>query len=386
MRTMGVRRTLAVVTASAVTMACFAVRAQTANAGDLTGNWQGTLEGVPAPSNQGQRIVLKVAKAGGSHQDWHGVAYEIDDKTYGYEGRDTTQMSFAGGVVRFAIGPMGLTYEGRLSVDGQSIAGQWRQGGQVIPLTLARVNAETAWAIPEEAKAMALNADPDWEVVTVRPADPNQMNSGFQFHGRDVEVQRKTVESMLLICCGMHKSQIVNAPDWIRSEVWDAKGFASVPGQPNVKQFQSMLRKLVAERFGLKYHTEQKELSVYALKVGKGGPKLAPSAGDPNGIPNENDSGNGVEVTMHAENMTMGELSLMMKLFMDRPVVDQTGLTGRYDFQLKWTTDESKAPTDGSAPPTIFTAVQEQLGLKLEAVKAMTDVMVIDKVERPGEN
>jgi uncharacterized protein (TIGR03435 family) len=82
----------------------------------------------------------------------------------------------------------------------------------------------------------------------------------------------------------------------------------------------------------------------------------------------------------------MGELSLMMKLFMDRPVVDQTGLTGRYDFQLKWTTDESKAPTDGSAPPTIFTAVQEQLGLKLEAVKATTDVMVIDKVERPGEN
>ncbi|HXE08650.1 MAG TPA: TIGR03435 family protein [Acidobacteriaceae bacterium] len=131
---------------------------------------------------------------------------------------------------------------------------------------------------------------------------------------------------------------------------------------------------------------EQRELSVYELTVAKGGPKMAPSAGDPNGIPSENDNGNGVEVTMHAENMKMGELAVVLDFFMNRPVVDKTGLTGRYDFQLKWTTDESKAPVDGSAPPTIFTAVQEQLGLKLEAVRTATDVMVIDKVERPGAN
>jgi uncharacterized protein (TIGR03435 family) len=67
-------------------------------------------------------------------------------------------------------------------------------------------------------------------------------------------------------------------------------------------------------------------------------------------------------------------------------VVDQTGLSGRYDFQLAWTFDETRAPTDGSAAPSLFTAVQEQLGLKLEPVKAAADVLVIDKVERPGAN
>jgi uncharacterized protein (TIGR03435 family) len=71
---------------------------------------------------------------------------------------------------------------------------------------------------------------------------------------------------------------------------------------------------------------------------------------------------------------------------MDRPVMDQTGLAGKYDFQLKWTYDETVAATDGSAPPGLFTAVQEQLGLKLEATKAPADVLVVDKIERPGAN
>jgi uncharacterized protein (TIGR03435 family) len=82
----------------------------------------------------------------------------------------------------------------------------------------------------------------------------------------------------------------------------------------------------------------------------------------------------------------MSELALQLTYFLDRPVVDQTGLACRYDFQLRWTFDESREPSDGSAAPTVFTAIQEQMGLKLDAVRTATDVMVIDKVERPGEN
>jgi uncharacterized protein (TIGR03435 family) len=178
----------------------------------------------------------------------------------------------------------------------------------------------------------------------------------------------------------------VNAPDWVRSELWDAKGFADASGQPSLKQFQSLIRKLLAERFGLVEHTEQRELSVYALTVAKGGPKMEKSAGDPNGLPNENDNENGGQRTMQVENMTMRELCLLLTYFLDRPVVDRTGLAGRYDFRLRWTFDESRVPTDSSAEPTIFTAIQEQMGLKLEAVRTATDVMVIDKVQRPGEN
>ena len=365
--------------------------AQTASTTDLTGSWQGTLDASASAANKAQRIVLKVghggdAASGSVKSAWQGVEYSIDDKTYGYEGRNTTAMSFEGGVVRFAIAPIGVTYEGRLGADGKSIAGQWVEGGQAHSLDLVRANGDAAWAIPEEDKAMAKDADPDWEVVMVRPADPNQMNSGFQFHVRDQEVQRKTVQDMLLVGYGLDKSQIVNAPDWVRSEVWDAKGFANVPGQPSLTQFQGMIQKLVVERFGLKYHTEQRELPVYAITVARDGPKMQKSAGDPNGIPSETDNGNGVEAGMQATNMNVGELALMLKFFMDRPIVDQTRLAGRYDFQLKWTTDESKAPADGSARPSIFTAMQEQLGLKLEPVKTKIDVMVIDKIERPGAN
>jgi uncharacterized protein (TIGR03435 family) len=89
---------------------------------------------------------------------------------------------------------------------------------------------------------------------------------------------------------------------------------------------------------------------------------------------------------MQAANISMPDFALMMKFFLDRPVADQTGLTGRYDFRFQWTFDESRVAADGSAPPGMFTAIQEQLGLKLEPVKAQTDVLVVDKVERPSAN
>jgi uncharacterized protein (TIGR03435 family) len=159
-----------------------------------------------------------------------------------------------------------------------------------------------------------------------------------------------------------------------------------VPGAPSLKQAQTLTRKLLEERFGLKLHMETRELAVYAVTVAKGGEKMARIAGDPNGTPDENERSNGVQVTMRMTNMSMGEFAPDLGYFLDRPAVDQTGLTGRYDFQLIWTADESQAPTDGSAPPGLFTAIQEQIGLKLEPVKAQIDVLVVDAVERPSAN
>jgi uncharacterized protein (TIGR03435 family) len=239
---------------------------------------------------------------------------------------------------------------------------------------------------PAKLQPMAKSAAPDWEVVPVRPADPDGLNSGYHTEGRDIDIERKTVENMLLWGYGVHKTQIANAPEWVREEVWNAKGYANVPGQPSVKQYQELTRKLLAERFGLVIHTEQREMAVYALTVAKGGPKLVVSKSDPNGQQSGSDGPNGAEVTMQMENCPMSGLAGELTYSLDRPVLDKTGLTGRYDFQLKWTADETKAPTDGSAPPSIFTALQDQLGLKLEPVKALADVLVIDKVERSGAN
>jgi uncharacterized protein (TIGR03435 family) len=149
---------------------------------------------------------------------------------------------------------------------------------------------------------------------------------------------------------------------------------------------QVLARKVLTERFGLVTHTEKRQMDVYALTLAKGGEKMTPSAGDPNGVPDENDNDNGGVRTMRAANISMAEFALIMKFFMDRPVVDQTGLAGRYDFQLRWTFDDSRVAPDSNAPPALFTAIQEQLGLKLEATKAETDVLVLDSVKHPSAN
>jgi uncharacterized protein (TIGR03435 family) len=390
---------VAAVFAAAALVICMArvARAQAAQtpgaaAGDLTGSWQGMLEAGPSAGDKAQRIVLKVTRAGdvsgttAKSGAWHGVAYNLDGQMP-YEGQNTTQMSLEGGVIRFAIAPADLTYEGRLSADGASMVGAVTEGSaQAHPLTLARADGDAAWAIPKPDKTMAKDADPDWEVVTVKPNDPDTRNASLGMDGREFVVKRHTADTLLIFGYAVQKRQIVNAPDWLATDRWDVKGVPDMPGQPSLKQMQSLTRKLLVERFGLVTHTEKREMEVFALTVAKGGEKMTPSAGDPNGTPNENDNDNGGQRTMQMENASMGDLALLLNFMLDRPVVDQTGLKGRYDFRLRWTFDETRAPVDGSAAPSVFTAIQEQLGLKLEPVKAMTDVLAIDKVERPGAN
>lgn len=237
-----------------------------------------------------------------------------------------------------------------------------------------------------QPKLMARGADPGWEVVTVRPSDPNGTNHSFRVEGRHVLVQRQTVEYMLMVAYGLQKNQIVNGPDWVKTQSFDADGVPDTAGQPSVRQFQVMVRKLLEERFGLKAHKEQREMEVYALRVGKDGPKLAPTKSDPDALPNQNaHSGNG-ERFLQFTNVSMDDFALLMLYEVQRPLVNQTDLKGRYDFDLRFTNDEQRSSTDGGSSPSLFTAIQEQLGLRLDAVKAPAPVLVIDKVERPGAN
>ena len=233
---------------------------------------------------------------------------------------------------------------------------------------------------------MVKSTDPDWEVVTVKPSDPNGTNQSFRVVGRHVIIQRQTAEYMLMVAYGLQKNQIVNAPDWVKTQSFYADGVPDTEGQPSVQQFQVMIRKLLEERFGLKAHKEQRVMEVYALRVGKDGPKLTPTKSDPNALPNQNAHGGDGERFLRFTNVSLDDFALMMLYEVQRPLVNQTGLKGRYDFDLRFTNDEQRGPVDGSAAPGLFTAIQEQTGLKLEAVKAPADVLVIDKVERPGAN
>jgi uncharacterized protein (TIGR03435 family) len=133
---------------------------------------------------------------------------------------------------------------------------------------------------------------------------------------------------------------------------------------------------------------------VYALTVGKTGPKLNKSDGDPTGLPGLFFQGLGVLAVRNAALLDF--TTLMQASVLDRPVVDQTARPGRYDFTLKWTPDETQfggrggqvpPPAEGAeTPPDLFTAVQQQLGLKLEPTKAPVEVLVIDRVEKPSQN
>ena len=180
----------------------------------------------------------------------------------------------------------------------------------------------------------------------------------------------------------------------MENDKYDITALPDIAGQPNIKQLKSMVKKLLKDRFKLAFHQEKKELSVYALTVGKTGPNLTKSDGDPNGLP-----GLGMRAlgALTVRNATLENfVHLLQSTVLDRPVVDQTGLAGRFDFTLNWTPDESQfgglgvkipTPSDAAnAPPGLFTAIPEQLGLKLDATKAPVDVIVIDHVEKASEN
>ena len=241
-------------------------------------------------------------------------------------------------------------------------------------------------AKPEPVKMMAKDADPDWEVATVKPSDPNE-TGGQHIHlrGRQMMLGDTTVEQFLLLGYGVQKEQLASEPDWVKTERWDIAGVPNAEGEPSWKQLQGLMQKILTERFGMVLHHEQRELPVFALTVGKGGPKMVANTSDPNGwMDQQNHEANGVHVEA-LKNTSMADLALILQFHVDRPVVDQTGLKGRYDFRLQWTVDD--APTTApDAPPGLFTAIQDQIGLKLERERAPADVLVIDRVERPGAN
>jgi len=232
---------------------------------------------------------------------------------------------------------------------------------------------------------MARDADPDWEVVTIRLADPNDRVSHINIEGRRVMVEHEPVEAILKFAYGVQDSQIVGGPEWMKTERWDVSGVPDAADKPNLPQLQSMMRKLLTERFGLKLHREQREMPVFALMVAKGGPKMEESTGNPDAGPSSDGVvSNGIETHQYT-NASMPDLALMLTIYGDRPIVDQTGLLGRYSFQLRWTHDETQT-TAPDAPPGLFTAMQEQIGLKLKPMRAPADVLVVDAVERPSAN
>jgi uncharacterized protein (TIGR03435 family) len=357
---------------------------------NLTGNWQGTLKAGP----QDLRIVFKISL---EDDKLKATLYSIDQKAPAMPASSVTK---DGSTVKIAIGGLG-SYEGKLSADGNAMTGTWTQGAP-LPLNLVKASTETAWTIPEPPPPpvrMPADAKPAFEVATIKPSDPGARGKGFTLRNQDVITINTSLSDLLSMAYDLHPKQLTGGPAWIESDKYDITGRPDVPGQPSVVQMKLMIQKLVADRFQLKFHREKKELSVYAITAGKTGIKFAKSQADPNGLPGLffRPGGPGGGLSFNVTNATLAEVGgVLQGNMLDRPVVDQTGLTGKYDFIVKFTPDASQmaglggppppAADNPDAPPDLFAAFQQQLGLKLEGSKASVDALVIDKVEKPSAN
>jgi uncharacterized protein (TIGR03435 family) len=350
---------------------------------DITGIWQGTLQ-----AGQGLRTQLRITKDDGKLK---AVMYSIDQSP---QPIPVSSIALQGTTFTFEIKQLDVTYTGTLNSDGTSITGNATQGGQTHALNFDHVNAETAWALPAPPKVMDPNVVPKFDVVTIKPSDPNRPGKGFGFQGRHAMTINTTMNDLVTFAYGLHPKQIINAPDWFATEKFDLDGVPDQDGRPSPKQLRQLVQFALADRFKLTFHRDQKELAVYAITVAKGGSKLTESIRKPN-----DPSG--------FTYRKLGQLTVtndsikdfcdgMQGSALDKPVVDHTGLTARYDFTLDWTPDESQfiqmggyhppATEDPNAPPALNDAMQQQLGLKIEPTRALADVIVIDHVDKPSAN
>jgi uncharacterized protein (TIGR03435 family) len=149
-------------------------------------------------------------------------------------------------------------------------------------------------------------------------------------------------------------------------------------------QLMEMLKSLLSDRFQLSVHEGTKEILVYALEVGKNGPKLTEASSTSS---RDNTATNDSEVHLRSNGISMDRLAEQLSRRLDRPVVNTTGLTGNYDIDLKWALESSRTSAlDGPDSASIFTAIQEQLGLRLHAKKLSTKIIVVDHAEQPSQN
>ncbi len=252
-----------------------------------------------------------------------------------------------------------------------------------IAIVYARGDAQTAAPAPsfDVASIHINNTETDGHHHII--SDPSES------HFRTVNL---ALRDLIQFAYGVPDSQILGGPDWIDSVMFDIDAKAdpaidaqlrTLPTEEARHQNQLMVQALMADRFQLKVHQETRQLPVYSLVVIKGGPKFKASTVNGTTI----DTGRS-RLHIAGRDDTIGILSRELAQVLGRPVLNQTGLSGRYDVSLRWTPDDAAAPAASTSDvqPDIFKAIQEQLGLKLESTKAPVPVLVIDSVEKPSPN
>ncbi len=229
-------------------------------------------------------------------------------------------------------------------------------------------------------------AQSEFEVASIRPhpgviTHSSNFLTGGMYRGIAI-----TLTDLVEDAYGLQRYQVADAPGWASSEHFNVEGRAGGEGALTWERARPMLQVLLANRFKLKVHRESREVPAYDLVISKGGPKFKentdPKVEHPGAVTYGDTSGMHVKATKAPLSRLLPQLSINLD---DRPVIDKTGLTGNYDYTLNWARDNTPAAADGNVPG-VFTAIQEQLGLKLEPSKTTVEMVVIDSAERPTGN
>jgi uncharacterized protein (TIGR03435 family) len=234
----------------------------------------------------------------------------------------------------------------------------------------------------------------NFDVASIRPQAPDDHSFFVRPPNRGQFTANGAVAKLLIMLAyDVQESQIVGGPSWFGTEKWDVLA-KSENGQHNVTETRLMLQHLLADRFGLRLHRSTEQRPVYVLTISKGGPKFKASEATATNLqvgPN----------SIFLQAGTIDRLTGVLATALGRPVVDRTGLAGSYDLSVQWddapvrdgglpgTADPQsrQAPTPvGNERGSIFTAIPDQLGLRLDAQRAPVDVLVIDDISRPSPN
>jgi uncharacterized protein (TIGR03435 family) len=253
-------------------------------------------------------------------------------------------------------------------------------------MTLAPfTNAHQVSAPSQHQSVSALTPATTFDVVSIRPSDPKNLSMQIRPGKDSFTITGGSLKFIIMNAYELHDFQIEGAPAWIGSarfdiiaKMDDPSPPASTPAEKDAEQklIESRLQSLLADRFQLRAHNGAKEMPAYALVVAKGGPKLSPST--------KNTGYTTRQGQLVCSSMSIDGLASVLSGMENRIVLDQTKLPGDYAFTLRWTPDDTTNPN--ADLPGLFTAIQEQLGLKLIPTKAPTQTLIIDHVEAPSSN
>jgi bla regulator protein BlaR1 len=285
------------------------------------------------------------------------------------------------------------------------------------PVVIGALNATRSHA---ESQTSNTSQSYEYEVASIKPNKSGTNMVRLMYAPDGLTATNGTLQMFINAAYGVDDNQISGGPSWLKSDHYDmeakmdsatADALHKLSEDQAKLERQRMLQALLADRFKLTIHRETRELPILALVVAKDGPKFQEAKpGDtyPNGVKGpDGHSGAGMMIGsregLTAQGILIANFAAHLSRVLGRKVVDKTGLTGRYDFTLKWAPDERQAPmfkgTEGGQPgttggtpapelpgPSIYTAVQEQLGLKLASEKGPVDILIIDHVEKASEN